>query len=67
MLLANGIEAIPTTANNATGNAIGERVHKTIGDQLRTLIEEHPPTTVPQALPLVDNCLASCTHLPILS
>ena len=59
MLQRNGIHGVPTTARNATGNAVAERAHKTIGDMLRTLIAEHPPTTIIQALELLDNCIAS--------
>ena len=62
MLQRNGITGVPTTARNATGNAVSERVHKTVGDQLRCLIAEHPPTDVPQALDLIDNCLSSVTR-----
>ena len=48
-----------TTACNATGNTVAERVHKT---QLRMLIAEHPPTDIQQAHALMDNCIASIVH-----
>ena len=62
MLHANSIASLPTTARNPTGNAVSERVHKTIGDQLRTLVAEHPPATIAAANSMLDDCIASVTR-----
>ena len=59
MLANNGIRSSATTARNATGNAICERVHKTIGDHLRILIHEHPPQNIDEAHSFIDSCIAS--------
>ena len=59
MLHRNGIEDVQSSTANPTGNAVAERVYKTIGDQLRTLLAEHPPNNIGQALELLDNCIAS--------
>jgi len=53
------IEAAPTTVKNPQANAICERMHRTCGDQIRTLLRENPPETVENALDLVDAVLAA--------
>lgn len=58
-LHALDIEAVPTTVKNPQANAICERMHKTCGDQIRTLLAEDPPVTVESALDLVDAVLAA--------
>jgi transposase InsO family protein len=58
-LHALDIEPVPTTVKNPQANSICERMHKTCGDQIRTLIRERPPHTVETALELVDTVLAA--------
>jgi len=53
------IEPVPTTVKNPQANAICERMHRTCGDQIRTLLREDPPDTVENALELVDAVLAA--------
>ena len=53
------IESVPITVKNPQANAICERMHKTCGDQIRTLIRENPPENVETVLKLVDTVLAA--------
>jgi transposase InsO family protein len=55
----NGIEPVPITVKNPQSNAICERAHRTIGDQIRPLQEEEPPQTVASAYDAVDSILAT--------
>ena len=56
---AEGIKPVPITTKNPQANAIIERTHKTAGDMIRTYVRESPPTTVAQAIELIDEVLAS--------
>jgi len=53
------IESVPTTVKNPQANALCERMHKTCGDQIRTLVFENPPENVETILELVDTVLAA--------
>lgn len=55
----NGIEGAPSSVKNPQSNAVCERLHSTIGDILRSMMHENPPTNVSQAYELVDTALAS--------
>lgn len=55
----NGIEAAPSSVKNPQSNAVCERLHSTIGDILRSMIHENPPTNVAQAYEIIDTALAS--------
>ena len=58
-LQRNGIQPSPTTVKNPQANAVCERLHSTVGDILRSMMHEHPPTNVAQAYELIDTALAS--------
>jgi len=62
MLQLNVIEATCTTVANPQANAISERLHSTIGDQLRTMLHENPPVNVANGLELVDTVIASARY-----
>lgn len=49
-----GIKDVSTTSRNPTGNAICERMHRTVGDVLRTLVHENQPRTLKHAQILID-------------
>ena len=55
----NGIEAAPSSVKNPQSNAVCERLHSTIGDILRSMIHENPPTNAALAYEVVDTALAS--------
>jgi transposase InsO family protein len=61
-LRRNGIEPAPSTVKNPQSNAVCERLHSTIGDILRSMLHENPPTNVAQAYELVDTALASAQY-----
>ena len=58
-LRRNGIESAPSSVKNPQSNAVCERLHATIGDILRSMMHENPPTNVSQAYEMVDTALAS--------
>ena len=62
MLIQNGIKPVPITAKNPQANAIVERLHLTIGDQLRTQVHHNPPANVETALEFIDTILASAQY-----
>ena len=53
------ISAVPTTVKNPQSNAICERMHKTVGDMLRTMFRENPPTSISSACDAIDAVLAA--------
>ena len=62
MLIQNGIKPIPTTVKNPQANAIVERLHRTVGDQLRTHIHDNAPVNIGTAYDVIDSVLASAQH-----
>jgi transposase InsO family protein len=62
LLEALGIKDVPTTSHNPTANAICERMHQTVGNILRTILQTDPPHTVTEARALVDSALATAMH-----
>ena len=62
MLADFGIKDKPTTSRNPDANGICKRVHKQIGDVLRTQVHAHPPRTLGDAQALVDEQLAAASH-----
>ena len=62
LLQSFGIRDKPTTSRNPTGNSICERMHRQIGDVLRTRIHEYPPRTLGDAQAMVDEQLAVASH-----
>jgi len=55
----NGIQRAPSTVKNPQSNAVCERLHSTIGDILRSMLNENPPSNVAQAYEVIDTALAS--------
>ena len=62
MLITNGIEPRPTTAKNPQSNAVCERMHKTVGDILRTHVPEMKVDNIDNAQQLIDTALASASY-----
>ena len=55
----NGIQRAPSTVKKPQSNAVCERLHSTIGDILRSMLNENPPSNVAQAYEVIDTALAS--------
>ena len=53
------IQSVATTVKNPQANAICERMHKTCGDMIRTLMREQPPSTMASAFDMIDAVLAA--------
>jgi len=62
MIIKNGIQPQPTTVKNPQANAVCERMHSTIGDMLRSMLHENPPTNLQTALDMVDSVIASAQY-----
>ena len=62
MLCCAGIKSVPTTARNPQGNSIIETVHKSVGQELRTLVYVHNPQMLHQAKAVCDTDLATSMH-----
>jgi len=60
MLDNHNIRSKPTTAKNPQGNSLCERMHQTVGNTLRAMINMNPPDGIQQAQDLVDTALANC-------
>ncbi len=58
-LNALDIEPVPTPVKNPQANAICKRMHRTCGDQIRTLLCKNPPETVENELDLTNAVLAA--------
>jgi len=58
MLVAHGIQAVPTSVRNPQANAVCERLHKTAQDLLNISLRS-PPVTAADAIELIDSCLAA--------
>ena len=59
MLITNGILPVPTTSKNPQANSIVERMHKTVGDVLRTHLRDVEIENEHQATAIIDSALAS--------
>ena len=62
MLLQNQIKPVPTTVKNPQANAIIERMHFTIGNQLRIQLHDNPPTNIGTAYDLIDSVFAAAQY-----
>lgn len=62
LLIDFGIKDKPTTSRNPTGNSICERMHREVGNLIRTKIHTTPPRTLAEAQDLVDSELAAASH-----
>ena len=62
MLTRAGIRSRPTSVKNPQSNAVCERMHKTVADILRNIIEEDPPRELHDAEQKIDNALSTCVH-----
>ena len=57
-----GIKDVPTTRRNPASNGICERMHLTVGNVLRKLIQSEPPRTLSNAKTMIDSALATTPH-----
>lgn len=62
LLIVRNIKAVPITVKNPQANAICERMHHTMGDILRTIVNDRAPINIPQAWDLIDNVIARVMH-----
>ena len=62
MLITNGIRPVVITSKNPQANAIAERAHKTIGDMIRTQLNDVDFKTLDQANLFIDSVLASTSY-----
>jgi len=62
LLQKAGIKSVPATARNPQGNSIIERIHQSVGQVLRTLIDLRQPKSIHDARNLVDEALATAMH-----
>jgi hypothetical protein len=49
-------------ARNPQSNAICERMHQTVNNVLRTLVQTNPPHIMTQATVIIDDALATAIH-----
>ena len=59
LLVHLGIQPVPSTVKNPQSNAICERLHATVGDMLRAMLNREPLNNVHTALELIDAILSS--------
>ena len=57
-----GIESSQSTTKNPQSNSIIERMHQSMGNQLRSLIRQDPPKSVQEAAEAIDSMLASIVY-----
>ena len=62
LLRQYGIRRHPTTVKNPQANSICERLHQTIGNNLRTLLHTNPPNNINDANLLIDTALATAGY-----
>ena len=62
MLVKHAIKDVPLTSKNPQSNAICERMHRTIGDVLRTTMRVTPPTNNLQCRQLLEDAIATCIY-----
>jgi transposase InsO family protein len=60
MLQRHNIHGRPTSSKNPQANAICERMHQTIGNTLRAMINLNPPIGINNAAQMIDAALAKC-------
>ena len=62
MLQQAGVEDAPTTSRNPQANAICERMHQTVANVLRSVIQLRKPLNREQAVQYLDNALATAVY-----
>ena len=62
LLQQQGISDKPTTVKNPQANAICERMHHTMANQLRPSLMQNPPQNLHEAENLVDTMLANTVY-----
>jgi len=62
VLHRNGIQPRPTTVKNPQANSICERMHGTVGNILRNLLNAHVPKTAAQVNDILDSVLATVSY-----
>ena len=61
MLVTNGIKSVSITVKNPMGNSIAERMHRVVGDMIRTQLDGTDLNNIADANLFVDAVLASAT------
>jgi hypothetical protein len=61
MLVTNGIKSVPNTVKNPQANSIAERMHRVVGDMIRTQLDGTDLSNIADANLFVDTILASAT------
>ena len=63
MLARHGIRGHPATVKNPQANSVIERVHRTMGDIIRTFVKTDPlPLYLQNVNDMIDTCLATVIH-----
>lgn len=62
VLARHDIRARPITTKNPQANSICERMHQTVGNNLRAMVRLNPPEGVVTANQMVDTALANCLY-----
>lgn len=62
VLARHDIVSRPITTKNPRANSICERMHQTIGNNLRAMVHLNPPAGIETANQLVDTALANCVY-----
>ena len=63
VLARHDIRSRPITTKNPQANAICERMHQTIGNNLRAMVSLNPPEGIVTATQMVDTALANCLYV----
>jgi hypothetical protein len=56
------IKDVCSTSKNPQSNVICERMHQTVTNVLRTLVQPNPPQNMTQARGIIDDALATAKH-----
>ena len=62
LLYSFGISDVSTLPYTPTANSICERMHREVGNLLRSIVHENPPRTLADAKCFVDSALATAMH-----
>ena len=62
VLRNHGVKPVPLTAKNPQSNALCERLHLTIGNSLRAIVNYKPPQNIDQAALMVDTALQTAAY-----
>ena len=62
MLHANGIKDVTTTVKNPQADVICERLHQSISNTLRSMLQAYPPNNIEQTNDIMDTCFATAAY-----